>query len=330
MRPVIKVFLLFVCIPFTLLANKEMVISGNVSGVLNGTVAIEYVYGLDSGVELEFPLPEKVKIEKGKFVFRGELGRPILVRLKISTKFIDVFLENTAYTINTSLAELTGNSLKGGEGNDFYQELLEKTPKIETFIKEHGASPVAGYFAYIGRFTSFDFAKGCYESLSPEIKASWYGLQLKRELDAYGKHTAGIPFPNLGLLTRDGTAFSLQSEQGKIIVLDFWASWCAPCRAYIPTMKEHYASYKDRGVDFISVSVDESKDHWVRAMDQEQMPWQQVLAEGGFKQGQGVQDALSIYNIPFVIILGKDGKIAASLDGYHVDNLKEELDKLVQ
>lgn len=105
--------------------------------------------------------------------------------------------------------------------------------------------------------------------------------------------------------------------------------WCAPCRAYIPTLREHYNKYKDKGVEFVSVSVDSDNDKRKEAVNAEQMQWRQVLAEGAFDDRKGVKQLLSIYHIPYVIVVDKDGKIAASLDYSKKDQLETVLNKLL-
>ncbi len=96
--------------------------------------------------------------------------------------------------------------------------------------------------------------------------------------------------------------------RGKILLIDFWASWCGPCRAEIPNLKQVYAKYKDKGVEFLSVSIDKGSAEWKRAMDQEEMDWPQILAPNS---GNEITKLYQFSGIPFIILLDKDGKIKA-------------------
>ena len=94
--------------------------------------------------------------------------------------------------------------------------------------------------------------------------------------------------------------------KGKVLVLDFWASWCGPCRAEIPNLKKIYADYKDKGVEFLSVSIDAKKDAWTKAMNEEKMPWNQGWVADG---GAHVMDLYQFGGIPFILVIDKEGNI---------------------
>ena len=115
-----------------------------------------------------------------------------------------------------------------------------------------------------------------------------------------------------------------QDFKGKILVLDFWASWCGPCRQEIPNLKEAYANYHDKGVEFFSVSIDKDDAAWRKAMKEENMPWHQAQAPGA---GKGVMKLYQFSGIPYILVLDKEGRIVAkNLRG---KALSEKLDELL-
>ena len=116
----------------------------------------------------------------------------------------------------------------------------------------------------------------------------------------------GNPAPDFTFQTQKGKALSIKKLKGKMIVLDFWASWCGPCRKEIPNVKKYYAEYKDKGVQFLSVSIDAKKDAWTKALKEEQMPWMQGWTPDA---GKAVMNTYQFGGIPFIILIDKDGNI---------------------
>lgn len=94
--------------------------------------------------------------------------------------------------------------------------------------------------------------------------------------------------------------------KGKVLVIDFWASWCGPCRQEIPHLKKFYEEFKNKGVEFLSVSIDAKKEAWLKAMKEENMAWKQSWVTDA---GKEVMDLYQFSGIPFILIIDKDGKI---------------------
>ena len=106
-------------------------------------------------------------------------------------------------------------------------------------------------------------------------------------------------------------------------MLDFWASWCGPCRAEIPHLKEAYKEYSTKGVAFFSVSIDKDDAAWRKAMKEENMPWAQAQAP---KAGKDVMKQYQFSGIPYILVLDKEGKIVAkNLRGKALTDKLEEL-----
>src|SRR6185312_15973794 len=87
------------------------------------------------------------------------------------------------------------------------------------------------------------------------------------------------PYPNLSLLNSANERHFIIDSNFKLTMLVFWASWCGPCRMEIPTLKEIYSEYKERGLNLVSISIDDNKDNWVKALSQEKMPWTQYIVD---------------------------------------------------
>lgn len=131
--------------------------------------------------------------------------------------------------------------------------------------------------------------------------------------------TIGQPAPEINLPSPAGESVALSSLKGKIVLIDFWASWCGPCRKEMPNVVKAYKKYKDRGFEIFGVSLDQDKDKWVEAIKKDEITWPQVSDLRQWKS-----EAARIYNvqgIPYTVLLDKEGRIIAK-------NLRgEELDK---
>lgn len=143
-----------------------------------------------------------------------------------------------------------------------------------------------------------------------DAKNSEYYKSVVSSQDKIKALLPGKPAPDFTLLKRDSTKFTLSSLRGKYAMIDFWASWCHPCRQAIPHWKEVYQKYHDKGFNIVSVSDDARWSDWFKAMDQEKMPWEQVCDEFPLKNMPARIGTLYMTTyIPFYVLLDKDGKI---------------------
>ena len=302
--------LLFLLLPLCSLGMEGFVIKGKVTGVKNGTVAI-IDYQLAPGEQLE--LADPVRIVNGEFTYFGKLDRPRLLKLKISTRTVNVFLENAYYELHCSLDSLHGSKLSGGTLNTQYWDFI-KAPHAD-MLADLKAVIKTGIGPFLANMYTRDRkdVEELYPLLTEAGKNSYEGKEYKKKYDGFINSAAGKPFPKLKMTLPNGKPFTEKDMAGKVVVFDFWASWCAPCIAYIPQMREHYRHFKGLDVLIVSISVDDTDAAWRKAMKAHPMEWAQVLTEGGFYRGEAKRE-LSIPSIPYVIVVDKQGKIAATLD----------------
>ena len=142
------------------------------------------------------------------------------------------------------------------------------------------------------------------------------------------KRTAiGQPFPDITLKTPDDKPISISdyAGKGKYVLLDFWAAWCGPCRQANPRVVELYKRYKDKGFEIVGISLDQTKEAWIKAIKDDNLTWPQM---SDIKYWQS--DAAKLYSvssIPHMVLLDKDGKIIAK--GIYVDELTVRLANLL-
>ena len=121
----------------------------------------------------------------------------------------------------------------------------------------------------------------------------------------------GVPYTDLRMSDPDGNEIALSDfvGKGKYILLDFWASWCRPCREEMPNVVKAYNTYKDKGFDIVGISLDESHDNWVKALDELHMPWHQ-MSDLKHWDTSGVND-YGIMAIPYTVLIDPEGIIIA-------------------
>lgn len=140
-----------------------------------------------------------------------------------------------------------------------------------------------------------------------------------------GRLSVGSVAPEIALNTPDGKNIALSSLRGKVVLIDFWASWCRPCRAENPNVVRMYNTYKDKGFDIYSVSLDKDKEPWVKAIGDDQLLWPSHVSDLGYWQSSVVKQ-YNISGIPFTCLVDKDGKIVAKgLRGEELEMKVKEL-----
>lgn len=141
------------------------------------------------------------------------------------------------------------------------------------------------------------------EKSNPKVVAN-YRATAKKERDCELRMQIGQSIPEFEAYTPKGKKMNVQNFKGKVLVLDFWASWCGPCRQEVPNLKKAYEEFKNKNVEFLSVSVDAKKEDWIRALKEENMPWPQAQAPNG---GRQVMDTYQFSGIPFILVIDQNG-----------------------
>lgn len=209
-------------------------------------------------------------------------------------------------------------------------ELVERKKKelTKAYTRKNPSSFVAAFEVY--QSYSFDpevkELDTVYNLLDASIKNSFYGKKIKEVLDVTKKTAVGNTAPEFAQNDVTGKPVSLSSFKGKFVLVDFWASWCGPCRAENPNVVKAYHKYHPKGFDILGISLDDKKDKWQEAVKKDKLSWTQVSDLQGWKNN--VAQLYGINAIPMNFLLDKDGKIVGkNLRG---EALEKKLDELLK
>jgi len=197
---------------------------------------------------------------------------------------------------------------------------------LKKFVRRNPDSFVASYAAYslIDEAEEDVFLDSMLIAFNKNIPDSRYVELLNERLHGKTRLTVGSYAPDVTLDQPDGNALTLSSLRGKYLLIDFWASWCKPCREENPVMVKLYDRYKDKGFEILGISMDESRRQWLGAIKNDGLAWRHVSDLKG--AASPAAQAYNVQAIPMTVLLDKTGRILArNLRG---DALATKLDEL--
>lgn len=353
MRAVVVVtflmFSFFSCKNKTQNSLTQIVIEGNIKGVPDGKI-----YFVESR-KWKSPL-DSTTITNGTFVFKTKLhASPFLAAIHywdgtnvIRLKYRNHTLgdDSMQYATDAFYAEggtvtITGSNntapylrIFAGKENELLfknqfidfgwignADTLTRIEKINSFtktIKENSYS----YFLLESIFRSKEqYSKSELTTLfglfNPIVQQSQEGIDFKKYLSI--RPDDNKPLPNLLLLTPENNSHNIIDTTAKINMLVFWASWCMPCRKEVPLLKEIKAEYAGTGLNMVSISIDEKKESWLKAVAFEKMNWLQVHVP--FEKIEAVQNQFSFVTIPLIIFTDRRGIEIKRFADYDPDNV---------
>ncbi len=200
------------------------------------------------------------------------------------------------------------------EGIHLVTKMDEATRRRDAFVKEfikENPTDYVSLFVAGDKLSAFSVKEidEIINSLSPEIMNTKAGKVLKEKAEEVKKTAVGAMYADFSFKDNSDKPVNLSEYlgKGKYVLLEFWASWCGPCRADIPHLKEVYSLYHPAGFEVISISMDDDKAKWLKAIDEEKMAWLQV---SDLKAFDGMLSKLYNFNgIPTCVLVGPDGKI---------------------
>ncbi len=238
------------------------------------------------------------------------------------------------HTVDFKKEIVTGSDLNT-DLNNLQKEmsLRKRAPDVvvEEFIRNHPSS----WLSYVvldeeirHQVISPETGVTLYEVLSPDLKKYVQVVKLGERINPVGKTAVGSQAAEFTINDVNDQPVSLSSFRGKYVLVDFWASWCGPCRAENPNVSSAWHKYKDKGFDVLSVSLDGpgQKQAWLDAIKKDHLEWTQVSDLQGMKSAVAV--SYNLASIPASFLIDPSGKIIArDLRGQQLENKLKEVIK---
>lgn len=236
-----------------------------------------------------------------------------LYRNLAANKAIEVAAKpyNEAFRLYNDVAKTPENLAKLKDaGNQLDQLYKQKQKEITALIPKHRKSMPVAVMASLYTMSTDDVPtmEAFLKEFDPSIQHCYYLKQIQKKIDRLKSIAIGQEAPDFELKDLEGKAVSLKALRGKYLLLDFWASWCGPCRKENPTVVKAYDAYKAKGFTVLGVSLDSSESAWRKAVQEDGMPWVQLLND----KKTGVERLYEVKGIPANFLIDPQGKIIAT------------------
>ena len=252
----------------------------------------------------------------------GEYNKSMLSLYNLYTGFekeMEAFNAEVATIDATTVTE----EIRTNTTQRYNKMISSRSEAIEQFIQNEPASP-ATYFAvkYLFQKPASKLILIAADKMGKELPNSLYTKNLVSLAANIGPTVEGAIAPEISLKTPEGEILALSSLRGKVVLIDFWASWCGPCRKENPNVKKIYEKYKDQGFEIYAVSLDNNEAQWKGAIAKDGLAWKHVSELLGWKGT--VSRAYGVGSIPQTFLLDKEGRIVKT--GFR----SHELESLIQ
>lgn len=216
------------------------------------------------------------------------------------------------------------------KASDSVTGLIAKIRDLQIdFVRSHQQSYM-GLYVYYHNVLNRKFdpveMEPIFQQFSSTLRTSELGKLSQQKIDAIKRGQVGMKATDFKQLDLNGKSFELASLRGKYVLIDFWASWCVPCRAENPHLAKAYGELKDKNFEIVGVSLDNNKDAWANAVKQDGLPWIQVCDLKGWKNEAAL--LYGINSVPQNFLLDPNGVIIGS--NLRGENVAEKIRALLK
>jgi peroxiredoxin len=303
---------------FSQIQQGKFEITGNVSGFEDSTFIIMYDFSTGENVFMD-----STRIIHGRFVFKGDIKKDYQSVGLMCQRDLKIFwiesgiIHFNAVKENFDRAVITGSAMQ--DENNLLDSIVRANPNNQkesyiAYIKNHPNSLISGSVLRIFCTTwGKDTSRFLYEGLSERVKQSEFGKIVYNYISLNKDPQVGDHFADFTMPDMNGKNISLSDYKNKYVLLDFWGSWCQPCRKENPELVKTYNEFKEKGFDVLGVSCETARHWWVEAVQQDHIPWENVSDLTGRDNQAALIYGIHYYPANFLIapdgiIIGKDLK----------------------
>lgn len=256
----------------------------------------------------------------------GSPHSSLLQTLSLQVRPFDSRLDSIRKQSN--LVRLADTTLQEDQSGlkELYNQTEDSLKKfLRTFFEQHPSSPACLFYSNrlplddnLSTFSRLD------DSLYNQYPENAYVRELHYAVTSKRYIQPGMPAPDISAPTPGGDTASLYDLKGNIVLIDFWAAWCGPCRRENPNVVDMYQKYHASGFEVFGVSLDENRENWLKAIRDDSLTWTQVSELRKWESTTAMTYA--VRSIPFSVLIDREGRIIArELRGSALRNKLEDI-----
>ena len=340
-----QILMLFACTFSCIILScqeNNFTLNGKVKGMNKGYIILNYINADGNTIN------DSCLIKKGKLNFKGQISEPTMAHLSaIENTSTNSRVNRATFYLEEGNIKVKGKKnhldqvlIRGSKTQDESKQLMNAVSQIDKknemyadiltdihkkFLETHPHSFVSASLLSTIRYSwPTDTLEKYFEILNADVKSSFFGTRVSNFIKDVKDNSVGKFAKEFNAMDIDGKAIKLSDFKGKYILLDFWASWCVPCRESTPHLVELFKKYRQHNLDVIAISIDKDKMAWTTAVEKDEMKtWNNILASQDNEEAIKIDEIYFIYSVPTLILIDDNGIIIGRYTGTGEEHLLE-------
>ncbi len=310
-------------------SNSNFIINAEISGINGGRAELAKI-DLHNNEKIVVGLTE---IVDGKFRFNGSLHSPYLHSIIINDSISDIhiFLESGNFKLTGNINNLENLTFSGSREDSLFRSfqidsIFNREVGMEIMMKypSYTFASFVAYYQFQLYNIPIDSMEIILESFDESVQKSVYFKHLVRLYEKLTQVSISMKAPGFNMVDNNGNSVGLSDFIGQYVLIDFWASWCAPCRESHPKMVQLYNLFKDKNFTIIGISVDKNRNQWLKAIDQDGLEWVNLSNLNGWDE---ISNSYGVKAIPQNFLIDSNGVIIDK--NIEVELIEERLNKIL-